>query len=204
MRPGKAGPKGVRECDSLMKFGLSSSGCEPRPAKGEPAQPVANLATDAATRPSMRRYASEWAVGNAATKTITFRQPRVLDYPKAMEASSQQGERGLKPAGCTTTARSKRTVQAPGRPTFLLGKIRSDGDPVITPRRAARLRMRARPADATLVAPHRRSIRAEVGHPRGETGAVAEGDGGVGGLHTSFDAGERGGTRTRSSKGGPC
>src|SRR5580700_3809149 len=34
VRPGKAGPKGVR-CDELMKFGSSSSGCEPRPAKGK-------------------------------------------------------------------------------------------------------------------------------------------------------------------------
>jgi hypothetical protein len=33
VRPGKAGPKGVR-CDELMKFGESSSGCEARPAKG--------------------------------------------------------------------------------------------------------------------------------------------------------------------------
>jgi hypothetical protein len=112
---------------------------------------------------------------------------------------------GLSSSGCEPrTAKGKRTVQAPGRPTFLLDKIRSDGDPVITPRRAARLRMRARPADARLVAPHRRSIRAEVGHPRGETGAVAEGDGGVGGLNTSEDVGERGGARTRPSKGGPC
>jgi hypothetical protein len=39
---------------------------------------------------------------------------------------------------CTTSARSKRTVQAPGRLTFLLGKPRSDGDPVTTLRRAVR------------------------------------------------------------------
>ena len=39
MRPGKAGPKGVRGCDSLMKFGLSSSG------------PASN------TEASMRRFA---------------------------------------------------------------------------------------------------------------------------------------------------
>src|SRR6185369_9713219 len=108
------------------------------------------------------------------------------------------------PAGCTTTARTKRTVQAPGRPTLLLGKLRSDGDPVTTPRRAARRRMRARPADATPVAPHRRSIRAGVGRRQGETGAEAEGSGGVGGPNTSCDVGERGGARTRPSKGGPC
>ncbi len=75
---------------------------------------------------------------------------------------------------------------------------------MITLRRAARLWMRARPADATPVAPHRRSIHAEVGRERGETGALADGDEGVGGLRTSFDVGERGGARTRPSKGGPC
>src|ERR1700679_3794530 len=64
--------------------------------------------------------------------------------------------------------------------------------------------MRARPADATQVAPHRRSIRAEVGQQQGETGAAADGDGGVGGPRTSVDVGEREGTRTRLSKGGPC
>ena len=187
-----------------MKFGSSSSGCEPRPARGEPAQPVASLATVAATRPAMRRRASVWAVGNAATKITSSRVPRGLISPKATAVSPQQGEGRAHPAGCTTTARSKRTVQTPGRPTFLLGDFRSDGDPVTTLRRAARPRMRARPADATQVAPHRRSIRAEVGRRQGETGAAADGDGGVGGLRTSADVGERGGARTRPSKGGPC
>jgi len=36
------------------------------------------------------------------------------------------------------------------------------------------------------------------------TEATAEGGEGVGGLHTSFDVGERRGARTRPSKGGPC
>jgi hypothetical protein len=74
---------------------------------------------------------------------------------------------------------------------------------VTTHHRAARPRMRARPADATQVAPHRRSIRAEVGRRQGETEAAADGDGGVGGLHTSFDVGERGGTRTRPEQRRP-
>ena len=187
-----------------MKLGLSSSGCKPRPAKGEPAQPVASLATDAVTRPAMRRRASVWAVGNAATKTMSSRVPRALRVPKATALSLQQGEGRVHPAGRTTTARSKRTVQTPGRSAFLLGNVRSNGDPVNPLRRAARPWMRPRPADATQVAPHRRSIRAEVGRRQGETGATAEGNEGVGGPHTSLDVGERGGARTRPSKGGPC
>ena len=38
----------------------------------------------------------------------------------------------------------------------------------------------------------------------GTTGAEAEAAAGVGGLHRSKDVGERGGARTRPSKGGPC
>jgi hypothetical protein len=142
--------------------------------------------------------------GKAATKTKSFWVPSDLDIAKAKVVSPCSGEGRPHPAGCTTTARSKRTVQAPGRPKLLLGRIRYDGDPVITLRRAVRQRMRARPADATRVAPRRRSIRTEVGRWQGETGATAEGNGGVGGLHTSVDVGERGGTRTRPSEGGPC
>lgn len=69
VRPGKSGPKGMR-CDKLMKFGLPSGGCDPRPAKGGPPRPVASLATVTVTRPAMRRCASVRAVGNAATKII--------------------------------------------------------------------------------------------------------------------------------------
>jgi hypothetical protein len=35
------------------------------------------------------------------------------------------------------------------------------------------------------------SIHAEVGQRQGETGAAVDGNGGVGGLRTSFDVGER-------------
>jgi hypothetical protein len=44
----------------------------------------------------------------------------------------------------------------------------------------------------------------EVGRWQGKTGAAAEGDEGVGGLHKSEDAGEQNGNWTRPSKGGPC
>jgi hypothetical protein len=116
-----------------MKFSSSSSGCEPRPAKGEPAQPVASLAASKETTGPMRRRASVWAVGNAATKTLSSRVPRASNDPKATAVSPQQGKERAHPAGCTTTARSKRTVQAPGRPALLLGNNRSDGDAKVRP-----------------------------------------------------------------------
>ena len=56
-------PLGNPVCDDFMKPCLSSSGCETRPAKGEPARPVANLAPETVTDSAKRRHASEWAVG---------------------------------------------------------------------------------------------------------------------------------------------
>ena len=66
VRPGKAGQGGNGVCDDPMKPCLSSSGCETRPAKGEPARPVASLAPETVTDSAKRRHASEWAVGRAA------------------------------------------------------------------------------------------------------------------------------------------
>ena len=49
-----------------------------------------------------------------------------------------------------------------------------------------------------------RGTRARVGRRQGTTGAEADGNEGVGGLHTSDDVGERAPAWTRPSKGGPC
>jgi hypothetical protein len=48
------------------------------------------------------------------------------------------------------------------------------------------------------------SSRHTVGRRQGKTVAEAEGCEEFGGLHTSYDAGERAGTWTRPSQGGPC
>ena len=101
----------------------------------------------------MRSHASEWAVGNTATKTDAFRVPSALLDAKATAAIAQQGEQEPHPAGSTTTARRKRTDQTPGRPLVLLGRFRHHGEPVTRLRRAVRLPMRARPAESTQVVP---------------------------------------------------
>ncbi len=124
--------RGNEVCDDFMKLRLSSSGCETRPARGEPARSVASLATGVATRPAMRRHANVWAVGHAATKAISFQVPRVLFHLKATATSPTWARGGLHPAGSSTTAHTKRTAQEPGRPLFLLREkpvIRGAGDP---------------------------------------------------------------------------
>ncbi len=189
-----------------MKLRLSSSGCPSpqRPAvrsRVSPPRPVASLAAHAVTRAAMRRYARVWAVGNAATKRRTSRVPRASCSLKATAATATWASSGPHPAGSSTTARTKRTAQKPGRPSSLLVKR-----PVL--RRADDLSpTRSVSAGCTRCRPLRRrrtSARSEVGQRQGTTVAEAEGDEGVGGLHTSYDAGERDGARTRPSKGGPC
>ena len=135
-----------------MKFVMLSSGFDPRPAKGEPAQPVVSLATGVATPPAMRRRTSEWAVGYAATKSRISRVPKTLDCRKAKTPPSVRwARRGSTRRGVRPRHATKRTAQAPGRPTFFLEKIRNQGAPVIQLRRAVRPWRRARPADPAQV-----------------------------------------------------
>ena len=75
------------------------------------------------------------------------------------------------------------------------------GEPVTSLRRAVCLR---EAHAAGCQERHRTSPRHKVGRRQGKTVAEAEGNEGVGGLHTSYDVGEREGTWTRPSKGGPC
>ena len=66
------GSIGIGGRKSSMKCCLSSSGCETRPAKGEPARPVASLAPFVETRAAMRRQAKRAGRGTAAPKPIVF------------------------------------------------------------------------------------------------------------------------------------
>ena len=163
-------------CDKLMKFGSSSSGCDPRPAKGEPARPVESLATAAVTRPAMRRHASMWAVGMQSRKYVDSRCRGCRDS-RRLQWFPREWARG----DCTwrddrPRHACKRTIQAPGRPRFFLGILperRRPGDHSPTRRALADARAAGRRHD---VAPHRRSIRTEVGRWRGTTGATDEGN----------------------------
>jgi hypothetical protein len=69
-----------------MKFCMSSSGCKTRPAKGEPARPVASLATVAERPSAMRRQANVRAVGL---------RPRNLCFPDAERAEIREGHNDL-------------------------------------------------------------------------------------------------------------
>jgi hypothetical protein len=188
-----------------MKFGLPSSGCKTRPAKGQPAQLVASLATEAVTPAAMRRCAKVRAVGNAATKTI---------FVPGVESVGLLEDDGDLTRYRARAGRTRRGVRprhaARGRSSNLGGPHFSLARPGATESRSsisdaprARGCARGRPTPPE-VAPHRTSIHAKVGRWQGESGATAEGNGGVGGLRTSDDVGERSSARTRPSKGGPC
>jgi hypothetical protein len=65
-----------------MKLCVSSSRGESCPAKGEPARPVASLATVAERPSAMRRQANVWAMGHAAPKPLTFPDAQGPDVPE--------------------------------------------------------------------------------------------------------------------------
>jgi hypothetical protein len=89
-----------------------------------PPEPVASLATIAVTRPAMRRCASVWAVGHAATKITDPGMPRVLFYLKAMAASPMVGARGGRTRRGVRPRHARR-----GRPSNLGGPRLSSVDP---------------------------------------------------------------------------
>ena len=75
------------------------AGAKPARPGVSPPEPVASLATVVVMRTAKRRQASAWAVGNAATKSMTFRGPRVLFYSKAKAEPTEVGEGGDGPGG---------------------------------------------------------------------------------------------------------
>ena len=172
-----------------MKPCESSSGCETRPARGQPAQPVASLAASAVTRSSMRRYASKRAVGVAATKQRSSWVPKASCSLKATAVSAPWASRDFAPSGVYDYGTFEEdgpetweTLTSPCEPTGC------SGEPVTSLRRAVCLR------DALAAGcrmRHRTSTRYKVGRRQGKTVAEADGNEGVGGLRTSYDVGER-------------
>jgi len=103
--------------------------------------------------------------GNAATKTMLVpdAEGAVLSEGES-DLTGKVGEGRSHPAGCSTTARKKRTTQEIGRPSFLPGKDGKHGEPDKNLQRAARSREHEPPAER-----HRTSNRTEVGSQQGKT-----------------------------------
>ena len=151
-----------------------------------PPEPVAIcLATVTVTGPAMRRRASAWAVGNAATKLNMFRMPRRQCTSKATVDPTVEGQgrdhvrRGVRPRharhwdGTVTWEAHSLLDRHP--------VLRRPGDH--SPAHdayAGRTRRRSRT-----------SARIEVGRLRGTTRATANGEMGVGGPNRSDEVGER-------------
>ena len=109
-------------CDDTMKPCSSSSGCETRPARGEPARPVASLAPETVTDWAKRRHASEWAVSGRAPKLNAFRVLRVSEDLKATAGAPVAGR------GARRTRRGRRARHARrGWPRHLGGPCLSSG-----------------------------------------------------------------------------
>ena len=103
--------------------------------------PVASLAADAATRSSMRRCASEWAVGIAATKRRSFWVPRASCSLKATAVTALWASSDFAPSGVydygTLEEDGPETWEALTSPCETTGL---SGEPVTSLRRAVCLR----------------------------------------------------------------
>jgi hypothetical protein len=156
----------------------------PGPAKAR--QPEASLATPSrqkggrryvGTRANGPRVCSleRWLLLESRETQGSRRQPR----PAGRVGRLRRGaiERGVRPRqGCGKDGPETWEAHRSPRP------IRRSGEPVTSPRGTARLPERR--------AARRNAFRGEVGRARGTTTATPEGAMGVGGRHTSEDAGE--------------
>src|SRR5712691_5549983 len=114
--------------------------------------------------PAKRRYANVWAMGYAAPKPISFPDAQSAELLEGHDGLSVRwARRGTYPAGCSTMARTKRTAQAPGRPSPLLDPSRLRGEPVSGLRRTTRSQ-----AHVSSAIRHRTSACIEVSHWQGE------------------------------------
>ena len=139
-----------------MKLRESSSGCEPRPVKGEPTPPVANLATGAATFPAMRRQASVRAASSwprtyevSGCRGGCFRRRRRCQWRERV--SHWCIRRGLEARHV-----GRRRPSNLGGPRLSSTTSRLCGEPVSRLRRTARLRVQVSSAlEAQNKHPHR-------------------------------------------------
>jgi hypothetical protein len=101
------------------------------------------------------RTGGPWDCG---PETYASRMPRVLFSLQATTLPCEDvwGRRGRYPAGCSTMARTQRTVPYPGRPSPRLDASRSGGEPGTRLRRTARMRAHGSSAQgAQHKRPHR-------------------------------------------------
>jgi len=133
----------------------------------------------------------------SATKEGQSRVPRGLCSLKATAVSPPRGEGAAHPAGCLAMARAKEDG-----PVTRETLIRPQHHPA--PRRSRTPISDAPQVGGYACGRERKGPALEVGQRQGKTVVEADAFEGVGGLHTSDDVGEREGTRTRQSKGGPC
>jgi len=149
-----------------MQRCASSSGCESRPAQGEPAragsQPGADLRNGGGAAEAGERVGH----GQAAPKPILCPD---AEGPVLLEGNNTPlhgwvwARRGPYPAGCATMARTQRTAPYPGRPSPRLDLPRVCGALATRLRRTARCgRTGRRPTWP------RTSARSAAGHRHGE------------------------------------
>jgi hypothetical protein len=167
----------------ISKLEKSSSGCEPRSANAKPGRSIANPAPVGATPQAMRGGATARAAGYQPRKTAL---PGADDLVRLgrQQRVHRHGEVGAHPAGCDlTAARTEEDDPATWEAHVLLRRQSGIGGPGDQPPAGARPWTHARPGEEQASVDGVGRLRARR--------AEADEDVGVGGPHTSDDAGER-------------
>jgi hypothetical protein len=159
VRSDKAGQRELEVAMPSGNFVRCPAGAKPVRLRVSPPKPVASLATVSAMGPAKRRHTRVWVMGHAAPKPLIFPDAQGAELLEGYnDLTVRSARRGTYPAGCSTMARTKRTAQAPGRPSPLLDTSWPRGEPM------SRLRRTTRPqAHVSSATRHSTSACIEIG-----------------------------------------
>lgn len=144
VRPGNAGQEGSKEVISSRNLVSRPAGAKPAWPGVSPPEPVVSLATGAVTRPAKRRHTSAWAVGNAATKSMTYRVPRALNCSKATTRRPQEVGEGQR----TRRGGRRRHARHQDGPVTWEAHVSPRNNPVVRETRLSLSFRSVRPRDA--------------------------------------------------------
>lgn len=150
-----------------MKLCLSSSGCETRPARGEPARPVVSLAPCPVMGRAKRRRTSEWAVG-VSPEIYVIPGAQGVGTPEGSSDPSVTGRGWVAPGEVVGHGTLEEDDAVTREALSILGQIRCSGEPGKDLRRAACQRTHMRPIKNE--GSHRGRPKARADHSRGRSG----------------------------------
>jgi hypothetical protein len=187
VRPGPVGRRGLVDAILPRNFVYRPAGANPARPRVSPPEPVASLAPFLETGSAKRRHANVRAVGLRPRNLSSSRMPRVLFFIEGHNGPRRTvGKAGAVSGGVFDHS----THEEDGLVTW--EALASPGQMPVIRRAGYPSPTHDTYADARVVGlmRHRTSVRTRVGHSKGNRSGGRRRQG-VGGLHRSFEVGER-------------